>query len=96
MRGSSEKGVDQFEFESRSTTIRAGGVDQFEFEFGSTTIRAGGVDRFEFEFEFEFDAQDLWIEREEGGPVRVRVRVRIDNNYRAGGEPVRVRAQIGD
>ena len=29
-----------------------------------------------------------------GGPVRVRVQ--IDNNYRAGGGPVRVRVRIGD
>ena len=37
-----------------------------------------------------------WIEREGGGPVRVRVRDRIlIDNYRAGGGgPVRVRARV--
>ena len=85
MRGSSERGVDQFEFELEiDNNYRAGGWTWFEFDFGS--YRAGGVDRFEFEFgstepgEFEFDFEfgSTTIYRAGGGPVRVRVR--IDNN----------------
>ena len=74
LRGSSERGVDQFQFEFKfgsTTIIEPAGVDQFEFEFGSTTIKEpGGWTGSSWRSSSSSDRQQL--EPAGGGPVRAR------------------------